>query len=117
MQAAASKVFVGKDSWSVRNGLLAAEGPRSISSMSVPYAGRFPKLRVANRTSHSAGMQLWREFPYALSGNRLPKKGFAVQINNTARGEGNYRERPVRTRGSARVVLCRALPSALFGSL
>lgn len=83
-----------KDSWKVRDGVLAAAGPRS----HLFYAGsvhgadfRNFELEVEVLTHPECNSGVYFHTRY--QEKDFPQKGFEVQINNTAGGEGNYRER------------------------
>ena len=83
-----------KNSWSVRNGSLAADGPRSHLFYVGPVRGadfrNFElQAEVLTRPECNSGVYFHTRYQET----DFPKKGFEVQINNSARGEGNYRER------------------------
>ena len=83
-----------KDSWKVVEGQLAAEGPRSHLFYTGPVRGadfrNFElELAVLTRPACNSGVY----FHTAYQERDFPYKGFEVQINNTATGEGSYRER------------------------
>jgi hypothetical protein len=83
-----------KSSWSVRNGCLAAGGPRSHLFYVGPVRGadfrNFElETEVLTRPECNSGVYFHTRYQET----DFPTKGFEVQINNTARGEGNYRER------------------------
>jgi len=83
-----------KNSWKVVDGQLAADGPRS----HLFYAGgvrgasfRNFELEVEAMARPACNSGVYFHTAYQESG--FPQKGFEVQINNTATGEGSYRER------------------------
>src|ERR1039457_1624196 len=83
-----------KSSWKVVEGQLAAEGPRSHLFYTGPVRGadfrNFElEVEVLTRPACNSGVY----FHTAYQESDFPYKGFEVQINNTATGEGSYRER------------------------
>jgi hypothetical protein len=79
-----------KDAWSVRDGQIVADGARS----HLFYTGRDFKnfeLEVEALAQTACNSGVYFHTAYQESG--FPIKGFEVQINNTAGGEGTYRER------------------------
>lgn len=81
-------------SWKVREGALAADGPRS----HLFYSGPFHNARFTNfeleadclsRLGCNSGVYFHTEF----QDSRFPRKGFEVQVDNTYVGDGGYRER------------------------
>ncbi len=79
-----------KDSWKVRDGQLSAEGPRS----HLFYTGREFKnfeLEVEAMVPPACNSGVYFHTAYQETG--FPIKGFEIQINNTASGEGTYQER------------------------
>ena len=83
-----------KSSWSVQNGALAAQGPRShlfyVGSVHGADFRNFElETEVLSRPGCNSGVYFHTRYQEA----DFPRKGFEVQINNTALGEGNYRER------------------------
>jgi hypothetical protein len=83
-----------KSSWSVVDGQLAAQGPRSHLFYDGPVsAANFKnfdlEVEVLARPLCNSGVY----FHTAYQEKGFPEKGFEVQINNTATGEGTYRER------------------------
>ncbi len=83
-----------KDSWKVVDGQLSADGPRSHLYYSGPVRGaefRNFELEVEAMTRPGCNSGVYFHTAYQEKG--FPQKGFEVQINNTALGEGNYRER------------------------
>jgi hypothetical protein len=83
-----------KASWSVVDGQLAAQGPRSHLFYDGPVsAANFKnfdlEVEVLARPLCNSGVY----FHTAYQEKGFPEKGFEVQINNTATGEGTYRER------------------------
>jgi len=83
-----------KASWKVINGSLAADGPRS----HLFYTGQ---LHDANFKNFQLEVECLAHprcnsgvyFHTAYQETGFPIKGFEVQVNNTATGEGSYRER------------------------
>lgn len=83
-----------KDSWKVVDGALMANGPRSHLFYSGPVRGANFKnfeLEVDCFARHDCNSGVY--FHTAYQETDFPYKGFEVQINNTATGEGSYRER------------------------
>jgi hypothetical protein len=79
-------------SWKVHDGELHADGPRSHLFYTGPNADwkNFELEYEANAaTQANSGVY----FHTAFQEKGFPEKGFEVQINNTAGGEGSYRER------------------------
>ena len=79
-----------KDSWKVRDGQIVADGGVS----HLYYTGREFKnfeleLEALAQTAANSGVY----FHTAWQETGFPIKGFEIQINHTAGGEGNYRER------------------------
>lgn len=83
-----------KDSWKIVNGHLTANGPRSHLFYTGPVrAGDFRnfELEVDLITQPECNSGIYFHTAYQESG--FPEKGFEIQINNTARGDGGYLER------------------------
>ena len=83
-----------KDSWKVVGGQLAADGPRSHLFYAGPVRGadfRNFELEVEAMARPLCNSGVFFHTAYQEKG--FPQKGFEVQINNTAAGEGTYRER------------------------
>ena len=83
-----------KNSWKVVEGTLAASGPRSHLFYNGPVRGadfRNFELAVEVTTKPQCNSGLYFHTAYQETG--FPEKGFEVQINNTALGDGGYRER------------------------
>lgn len=83
-----------KGSWRVIDGQLAADGPRSHLFYTGPVNGavfRNFELEVETMARHECNSGVYFHTAYQESG--FPDKGFEIQINNTATGEGTYRER------------------------
>src|SRR5690242_5843056 len=83
-----------KNSWRVVNGQLSAEGPRSHLFYSGPVRDAVFKnfeLEVEAMARPHCNSGVYFHTAYQEKG--FPIKGFEIQINNTATGEGNYRER------------------------
>ena len=83
-----------KNSWRVVDGALTADGPRS----HLFYTGQVREanfrnfeLEVEATTQRDCNSGIYFHTKYQETG--FPEKGFEVQINNTARGEGGYLER------------------------
>jgi hypothetical protein len=82
-----------KTSWKVIDGLLAAEGPRSHLFYNGPVRGadfRNFDLEVELLARHECNSGVYFHTRYQET--NFPVKGFEVQVNNTATGEGTYRE-------------------------
>ncbi|MBM3762206.1 MAG: DUF1080 domain-containing protein [Acidobacteria bacterium] len=76
-------------SWKVREGLLTASGPVSHLFYTERSFKNFEfEAEVFTRPGCNSGIY----FHTAFQDSGFPKKGFEVQINNTALGEGTYRE-------------------------
>jgi hypothetical protein len=83
-----------KASWKVVDGVLSADGPRSHLFYEGPVqSGVFRnfELEVEVMTSPAANSGVYFHTRYQESG--FPIKGFEIQVNNTATGEGTYSER------------------------
>lgn len=83
-----------KSSWKVVDNQLAAEGPRSHLFYTGPVHGadfRNFELEVEVLAKPFCNSGVY--FHTAYQERDFPYKGFEIQINNTASGEGNYRER------------------------
>jgi Domain of Unknown Function (DUF1080) len=83
-----------KSSWSVVDGALTANGPRSHLFYTGPVKGadfRNFELEVELTTRPECNSGVYFHTAYQESG--FPEKGFEVQVNNTARGDGGYLER------------------------
>src|SRR4051812_8872889 len=83
-----------KGSWKVVDGALTADGPRShlFYTGSVRAADfRNFELEVELTTQPDCNSGVYFHTAYQETG--FPEKGFEVQVNNTARGEGGYLER------------------------
>jgi len=81
-------------SWKVAGGLLSADGPRSHLFYTGPVRSasfRNFELEVEALARPAANSGVYFHTAYQETG--FPRKGFEVQINNTATGEGDYRER------------------------
>lgn len=82
-----------QSSWRVTEGAIAAGGPRSHLFYNGPVKGaRFRnfELEVEVLAHPLANSGVYFHTAYQESG--FPRKGFEIQINNTATGEGGYRE-------------------------
>lgn len=83
-----------KNSWKVVDGQLAADGPRShLFCSSRVRETDFRNFELELEAMASPGCNSGVYFHTAYQEKGFPQKGFEVQINNTATGEGNYRER------------------------
>lgn len=83
-----------KASWTVTDGMLTANGPRSHLFYVGPFhAADFKnfELEVELITQPQCNSGVYFHTAYQETG--FPEKGFEVQVNNTARGEGSYLER------------------------
>src|SRR5215472_3909440 len=83
-----------KDSWKVVNGQLAADGPPSHLFYTGPVRNamfRNFELEVEAMARPLCNSGVYFHTKYQEKG--FPQKGFEIQINNTATGEGSYRER------------------------
>ena len=83
-----------KGSWKVVDGSLSADGPRSHLFYTGPVqAANFKnfELEVECLAHHECNSGVYFHTAYQEKG--FPIKGFEVQVNNTATGEGSYRER------------------------
>ena len=91
------------DSWKVREGNLWAEGPRS----HLFYTAReFKNFELEVEALARPGCNSGVYFHTAYQESGFPIKGFEIQINNTATGEGTYRERKktgIAVRGAQRL--------------
>ncbi len=83
-----------KSSWTVVDGALTADGPRSHLFYDGPVRGadfRNFELEVELTTQPECNSGVYFHTAYQETG--FPEKGFEVQVNNTARGDGGYLER------------------------
>jgi len=83
-----------KDSWQVVDGMLTANGPRSHLFYSGPVHNadfRNFELEVELITQPECNSGVYFHTQYQETG--FPEKGFEIQVNNTARGDGGYLER------------------------
>lgn len=83
-----------KNSWRVVDGALTADGPRSHLFYTGPVNQadfRNFELEVELTTQPDCNSGVYFHTAYQETG--FPEKGFEVQINNTARGDGGYLER------------------------
>lgn len=83
-----------KSSWQVVNGMLTANGPRSHLFYSGGVHGadfRNFELEVELTTRPQCNSGIYFHTAYQETG--FPEKGFEIQINNTALGDGGYLER------------------------
>lgn len=83
-----------KSSWTVTNGMLTANGPRShlfyVGPVHMADFKNF-ELEVELITQSDCNSGVYFHTAYQESG--FPEKGFEVQVNNTAKGDGGYLER------------------------
>jgi hypothetical protein len=83
-----------KDSWKVADGCLYADGPRSHLFYAGPVRGAdFRNFELELEAMAGPGCNSGVYFHTAYQEKGWPQKGLEVQINNTATGEGSYRER------------------------
>lgn len=83
-----------KSSWKVKDGCLCADGPRSHLFYAGPVNGaRFRNFELEVEVMTQPGCNSGVYFHTAYQETNWPQKGFEVQVNNTALGEGAYRER------------------------
>lgn len=81
-------------SWRVVDGQLAADGPTSHLFYTGPVrAAAFRNFELEVEALTRPGCNSGIYFHTAYQEKGFPQKGFEVQINNTAAGAGNYRER------------------------
>jgi hypothetical protein len=81
-------------SWKVVDGQLAGDGPRSHLFYAGPVRGAsFRNFELEIEALAGAGCNSGVYFHTAYQESGWPQRGFEVQINNTATGEGDYRER------------------------
>ena len=83
-----------KGSWKVVDGMLTANGPRSHLFYTGAVHGadfRNFELAVVLTTQPECNSGIYFHSRYQETG--FPEKGFEIQINNTARGDGGYLER------------------------
>lgn len=83
-----------KGSWKVVDGMLTADGPRSHLFYTGPVHGadfRNFELEVELITKPQCNSGIYFHTRYQEAG--FPEKGFEIQINNTALGDGGYLER------------------------
>jgi hypothetical protein len=78
-------------SWKVADGQLVADGPRSHLFYTGGPEFRNFELEVEALTQRGCNSGVY--FHTAFQKSDYPTKGFEIQINNTATGEGGYRER------------------------
>ncbi len=83
-----------QDSWKVRDGCLSAEGPRSHLFYNGPVRGAdFKNFELEVECLAHPACNSGVYFHTAWQETGFPEKGFEIQVNNTATGEGSYRER------------------------
>lgn len=83
-----------KGSWTVSDGCLVANGPRSHLFYDGPVQGAvFHNFELELEAMAMPGANSGVYFHTGYQAQGFPRKGFEVQVNNTATGEGNYRER------------------------
>jgi len=83
-----------KSSWSVRDGCISADGARSHLFYNGPVNGAdFRNFELETEVLTKPQCNSGVYFHTRYQETDFPQKGFEVQINNTALGEGSYRER------------------------
>ncbi len=83
-----------KNSWKVVGGELVADGPRSHLFYTGPVnAADFRNFELEVEVSTRRGCNSGIYFHTAYQESDFPYKGFEIQINNTATGDGSYKER------------------------
>jgi hypothetical protein len=83
-----------KSSWKVTDGSLAADGPRSHLFYTGPvHNADFKNFALEVECLAHPGCNSGVHFHTTYQETGFPIKGFEVQVNNTAGGEGSYRER------------------------
>lgn len=83
-----------KTSWKIIDNQIAAEGPRSHLFYAGPVrAADFRNFELEVEALARPGCNSGVYFHTAYQERDFPYKGFEIQINNTATGEGGYRER------------------------
>lgn len=83
-----------KGSWKVAGGALLADGPRSHLFYDGPVNGAsFRNFELEAEVMTEPGANSGIYFHTAWQEKGWPLKGFEIQVNNTATGEGTYRER------------------------
>ncbi len=83
-----------KNSWKVVDGQLSADGPRSHLFYVGPVrGGDFRNFELEAEVITRPGCNSGIYFHAAYQETGWPQKGLEIQINNTAGGEGSYRER------------------------
>jgi hypothetical protein len=81
-------------SWKVEDGLLVASGPVShLFYVGVAQGANFRNFELELEALTQPACNSGVYFHTIFQEQGFPKKGFEVQINNTALGEGSYRER------------------------
>ena len=75
--------------WKVANGLLVNDGPRSHLFHSETYKNFEAEVEVFAKPYCNSGLFFHTKYQE----KNFPVKGFEIQVNNTALGEGTYRER------------------------
>ncbi|MGI9071279.1 MAG: family 16 glycoside hydrolase [Bryobacteraceae bacterium] len=83
-----------KSSWAVSKGMLTANGPRShLFYVGPAHAADFKNFELEVELITQPGCNSGVYFHTAYQESGFPEKGFEVQVNNTARGDGGYLER------------------------
>jgi hypothetical protein len=83
-----------KDAWKIVDGRIAADGARSHLFYNGPvHAANFKNFELEVDALARPGCNSGVYFHTAYQETGFPIKGFEIQINNTALGEGTYRER------------------------
>ncbi|MBM3783934.1 MAG: DUF1080 domain-containing protein, partial [Acidobacteria bacterium] len=80
-------------SWKFENGEILAGGPVSHLFYDGPGAGDIRDFELEFEVMTRPGANSGVYFHTAFQDGGFPKQGFEVQVNNTATGEGAYRER------------------------
>lgn len=80
-------------SWKVTDGMLFADGPRShLFYEGMGGGARFRNFEFEAEVKSAPGCNSGVYFHTVFQEKGWPQKGFEIQINNTATGEGGYRE-------------------------
>ena len=83
-----------KSSWTVADGALSANGPRShLFYVGPEHRADFKNFELEVELTTQPECNSGVYFHTAYQENGFPEKGFEVQVNNTARGDGGYLER------------------------
>ena len=83
-----------QSSWTVRNGALTADGPRShLFYVGPQHRADFRNFELETEVLARNGCNSGVYFHTRYQESGFPEKGFEVQVNNTALGDNGYRER------------------------